>query len=48
MPTHHTGWGPDRPGLRRAIEGIAGSGFLGAQLRVNDASGEWVAAGPGS
>ncbi|MFD4657864.1 serine hydrolase domain-containing protein [Kitasatospora sp. NPDC058444] len=41
--THHCGHGPDRPGLRRAIEEIVGSGFLGVQVRVNDAHGEWVA-----
>ncbi|MEU1289949.1 serine hydrolase domain-containing protein [Kitasatospora sp. NPDC005856] len=41
--THHSGHGPDRPGLRQAIEEIAESGFLGVQLRVNDAHGEWVA-----
>ncbi|MGW7584837.1 serine hydrolase domain-containing protein [Kitasatospora sp. NPDC054768] len=40
--THHLGHGPDRPELRRAIEEIAESGFLGVQVRVNDARGEWV------
>ncbi|MFD5435116.1 serine hydrolase domain-containing protein [Kitasatospora sp. NPDC127067] len=39
---HHLGHGPDRPELRRAIEEIAESGFLGVQVRVNDAHGEWV------
>ncbi|MEU3563412.1 serine hydrolase domain-containing protein [Kitasatospora sp. NPDC006786] len=39
---HHLGHGPDRPELRRAIEEIAESGFLGVQVRVNDARGEWV------
>ncbi|MGW3182898.1 serine hydrolase domain-containing protein [Kitasatospora sp. NPDC001119] len=40
--THHSTHGPDRPELRRAVEEIAGSGFLGVQVRVNDAHGEWV------
>ncbi|MGW7444707.1 serine hydrolase domain-containing protein [Kitasatospora sp. NPDC054795] len=40
--THHVGSGPERPGLRRAIEEIVESGFLGVQVRVNDAGGEWV------
>lgn len=32
----------DRPELRKAIEEIAASGFLGVQLRVHDERGEWV------
>ncbi|WP_229882072.1 hypothetical protein [Streptomyces alanosinicus] len=30
------------PELRKAIERIVESGFLGVQLRVNDEHGEWV------
>ncbi|AOP47403.1 serine hydrolase domain-containing protein [Streptomyces lydicus] len=32
----------DRPELRKAIEEIVESGFVGVQLRVNDERGEWV------
>jgi D-alanyl-D-alanine carboxypeptidase len=34
--------GPDRPVLRKAIEEIVDSGFVGVSLRVHDARGEWV------
>ncbi|MER8231219.1 serine hydrolase domain-containing protein [Streptomyces sp. NPDC094049] len=34
--------GQDRPELRKAVEEVAGSGFTGVQLRVNDERGEWV------
>ncbi|MFE3878174.1 serine hydrolase domain-containing protein [Kitasatospora sp. NPDC059146] len=34
--------GQDRPELRRAIEELAGSGFLGVQLRVSDERGSWA------
>ncbi|WP_086847224.1 serine hydrolase domain-containing protein [Amycolatopsis kentuckyensis] len=32
----------DRPELQKAIEEIAGSGFLGVSLRVHDERGEWA------
>jgi D-alanyl-D-alanine carboxypeptidase len=34
--------GQDRPELRRAIEQIVDSGFLGVSLRVHDERGEWA------
>ncbi|GGP53380.1 serine hydrolase domain-containing protein [Saccharothrix coeruleofusca] len=34
--------GPDRPELRKVIQEIVDSGFLGVQLRVHDERGEWV------
>ncbi|MER6298722.1 serine hydrolase domain-containing protein [Kitasatospora sp. NPDC001539] len=42
MSTTRTDRRQDRPELRRAIEEIAESGFLGVQLRVNDEHGTWV------
>lgn len=36
------GAGPDRPELRKAIQEIVDSGFVGVSLRVNDERGEWV------
>jgi D-alanyl-D-alanine carboxypeptidase len=34
--------GPDRPELRKVIEEIVDSGFVGVSLRVHDERGEWV------
>ncbi|GAA3414488.1 serine hydrolase domain-containing protein [Streptosporangium vulgare] len=34
--------GQDRPELRKVIEEIVDSGFIGVSLRVNDERGEWV------
>ncbi|NYI06823.1 serine hydrolase domain-containing protein [Allostreptomyces psammosilenae] len=34
--------GTDRPELRKAIQEMVDSGFVGVQLRVNDERGEWV------
>ncbi|MEV0236401.1 serine hydrolase domain-containing protein [Nonomuraea sp. NPDC050786] len=34
--------GQDRPELRKALEEIVDSGFVGVSLRVNDERGEWV------
>ncbi|MGA4990242.1 serine hydrolase domain-containing protein [Nonomuraea bangladeshensis] len=34
--------GQDRPELRQAIQEITDSGFVGLQLRVHDARGEWT------
>ncbi|TYB71081.1 beta-lactamase family protein [Nonomuraea sp. PA05] len=34
--------GPDRPELRRTMEELVGSGFLGMSLRVRDERGEWT------
>ncbi|MER6029913.1 serine hydrolase domain-containing protein [Streptomyces sp. NPDC001851] len=42
MFTNISGKGHDRPELQEAIEELAGSGFLGIQLRVNDEQGEWA------
>ncbi|GAB7035867.1 hypothetical protein JCM4914_73280 [Streptomyces platensis subsp. malvinus] len=42
MSITHSDQGHDRPALRKAIEEIVESGFLGVQLRVNDEHGEWV------
>ncbi|UBU08468.1 serine hydrolase domain-containing protein [Nonomuraea gerenzanensis] len=37
-----TSAGQDRPELRKAIEEIVASGFLGVSLRVHDERGEWT------
>ncbi|MEU9045513.1 MULTISPECIES: serine hydrolase domain-containing protein [unclassified Kitasatospora] len=42
MSTTSSHQGQDRPELRKAIEEIAASGFVGVQLRVNDEHGEWA------
>ncbi|MFF9147457.1 serine hydrolase domain-containing protein [Streptomyces sp. NPDC014861] len=42
MTTDFSGQGQDRPELQKAIEELAGVGFVGVQLRVNDERGEWV------
>ncbi|QXE35665.1 beta-lactamase family protein [Streptomyces sp. GMY02] len=42
MFTSLSGQGQDRPELRKSIEELVESGFLGVQLRVNDEQGEWV------
>ncbi|MEV6670971.1 serine hydrolase domain-containing protein [Streptomyces sp. NPDC051162] len=42
MCTTVSGRTQDRPELRKAIEELVESGFLGVQLRVNDDQGEWV------
>ncbi|MFG3052519.1 serine hydrolase domain-containing protein [Kitasatospora sp. NPDC048239] len=42
MSTKASVQGQDRPELQKAINELAGSGFLGVQLRVNDERGEWV------
>ncbi|MEE4494147.1 serine hydrolase domain-containing protein [Streptomyces sp. BE230] len=42
MSINHSDQVQDRPELRKAIEEIAESGFVGVQLRVNDEQGEWV------
>ncbi|MFB6836303.1 serine hydrolase domain-containing protein [Streptomyces sp. NPDC056361] len=42
MSTHFSGQAQDRPNLRKAIEELVESGFVGVQLRVNDERGEWV------
>ncbi|MFI9532284.1 serine hydrolase domain-containing protein [Nocardia fusca] len=34
--------GPDRPGLRKALEEIVASGFTGITVRVHDERGEWA------
>ncbi|MEU8762388.1 serine hydrolase domain-containing protein [Streptomyces sp. NPDC048659] len=42
MTVNYSGQGQDRPELRKAVEEVAGAGFVGIQLRVNDERGEWV------
>ncbi|MFF2024018.1 serine hydrolase domain-containing protein [Streptomyces sp. NPDC058171] len=42
MSTTLSGQAQDRPELQKAIEELAGCGFVGVQLRVNDEQGEWV------